>query len=437
MRKALKVARREYLAQVRTKGFVIGLLVAPVFMGGSAIAMLISENRVDVRERQVVVIDHAGEAAEVLIEAARQRNETQIFDADSGKQVRPAYTFEITAPREDLDSQRLELSDRVRRRELQAFMEIGPAVLHPRAAPGEAFIRYFGQNASTDPVREWAQSVLNDHLRRLRMVDAGLDLIEHPDVLDYLGAEPMGLVRLEAGTGDISTAERTDEIRSIIVPMIMMMLLFLMMMWGAMPQLNAVMEEKSQRIAEVILGSIRPFDFMLGKLIGGVGVSMTVALVYLVGGVFTLQRLGMGGGIPYHVLPWWFAFMILAILMFGAILAALGAACNDVTEAQAVQFPAMIPFMVPMFIMLPVLTDPAGGFATGISLFPLFTPLLMVLRMSSPAGVPIWQAWVGLVATLLTAVLLIWAGGRVFRVAILSQGTPPKLKNLVRWAIRG
>jgi ABC-2 type transport system permease protein len=436
MRKMLKVARREYLAQVRTKGFVIGLLLAPVLMGGSSIVIVITRTRVDVRERHVVVIDHTGTVAPALEEAARQRNEQQIFDRE-GKQVRPAYRMEVVAPAPDTAAQLLALSDRVRRRELQAFAEIGPAVIHPRLEPEQSYFRYYGQSATTDQVRDWLQSVVNTYLRRLRMSEAGLDLQAHPDVLDGLGAEPMGLVTVNAATGAIAEAQRTDEVRALIVPMIMMMMLFMMMMWGAMPQLNSVMEEKSQRIAEVILGSVRPFDFMMGKLIGGVGVSLTAATVYLVLAVVTLRHFGMGEGIPYHVIPWWFVFMVCAILMYGALLASLGAACNDMTEAQAIQFPAMIPFMIPMFLLLPVLEDPTGGFAVGVSLFPFFTPLLMVLRMTTPAGVPAWQAWTGLVGSVLFTVLLVWAGGRVFRVAILMQGTPPKLKNLVRWAIKG
>ena len=203
------------------------------------------------------------------------------------------------------------------------------------------------------------------------------------------------------------------------------------------PVMQAVMEEKSMRIAEVIIGSVKPFDFMMGKLIGGVSVSLTAAGFYVLVAVIGLPQLGVGEYIPYHLLPWFFAYVIISIFMYGALLAALGSACNDLAEAQSITFPAMIPMMLPIFIAMPVIQNPESGFATAVSLFPPFTPLLMMMRQATPGGIPAWQPWVGLVGAILFTIFLIWIGGRIFRVAILLQGTPPKLKHFVRWAIRG
>ena len=213
--------------------------------------------------------------------------------------------------------------------------------------------------------------------------------------------------------------------------------MFMMFMMGAMPLLNAVMDEKSQRIAEVLLGSVKPFQLMMGKLLGSVGVSLTGAAVYVIGGIVAVRHIGLGEYIPYHILPWFFAYMLIAILMLGSILAALGSACNDSKEAQGMAMPAMLPVMIPMFIMMPVLKEPQSAFATWLSLFPPFTPMLMLLRQGTPAGVPMWQPWVGLRGVLTFTVFFVWAGGRIFRVGILMQGKPPKLADILRWAIRG
>jgi ABC-2 type transport system permease protein len=176
---------------------------------------------------------------------------------------------------------------------------------------------------------------------------------------------------------------------------------------------------------------------MAGKLLGGVGVSLTGALFYLVATIVATSYFGVSRYVPFHVLPWFFVYMISAIIMLGSIYAALGSMCNDAKDAQNVTFPAMLPMLIPMFIIIPVLKEPSSTFSTALSLFPLFTPTLMVLRVSSTAGVPAWQPWAGLVGVLVFSVLSVWLGGRIFRVAILSMGQPPSLRNLIRWAMKG
>jgi ABC-2 type transport system permease protein len=106
-------------------------------------------------------------------------------------------------------------------------------------------------------------------------------------------------------------------------------------------------------------------------------------------------------------------------------------------QLQSASFAALLPMMVPIFARMPVVQSPPSGFATVLSLIPPFTPLLMMLRMNRPGGVPARQAWLGLANTLALTLFLIWVGGRVFRVSLMTQGTPPKLGNLVRWAVRG
>ena len=438
MRKTVKVALREYKATVRTKGFIIGLVVAPVLMGGSAIGMVLFKDRVDTRDKKVAVIDRSGLLAEVLVQAAAARNAQAVFDEESGEKVKPAYLIEVVEPRNTArDAQLLQLSDRVRRDDLHAVLEIGEGVLHPREHRETAGISYYAERSALDEVRQWIGRPMNDELRRLRFADAGIDPATIPDAFDWIYTQSLGLVSADPETGEISDAQRSTELQALIIPIVPVILMFLMILMGASPLLQAVTDEKSQRIAEVMLGSVKPFEFMMGKLLGGVAVSLTVAAVYVVGGILFVRRLDFGEYIPYEVLPWLVVYMVAAVFMFGALGAALGSACNDATEAQSMALPSMLPVMIPMFVMMPVLMNPESGFATGLSLFPLFTPVLMLLRQGTPGGIPLWQPWVGLVGVILTAILFVWAGGRIFRVGVLMQGTPPKLGNIVRWAVRG
>jgi ABC-2 type transport system permease protein len=437
MHKTLKLARREYRAAVRTKGFVIGLMVAPLFMGGSLIGMKLLKGQVDTSDKTIAVIDRSGIVAEAVVDGARERNESEIHDADTGKKVGPAYLIEVVTP-DDLnpDTQRLRLSNRVREGSLHAFVEIGQHVLHPRGNGDSSRVSYYGRGAAMDEVRQWIAWPINNHLRRLRVREAGIDEASAEDLFDWIPSEPMGLVSIDESTGEISEARRSSEAEALIVPFSLNMLMFMMIMMGAVPLLNAVVEEKLHRIAEVLLGSVTPFELMAGKVLGGLGVSLTAASVYVTLGVVMMRRAGFGDAVPYQVVPWFFTFMCLAILMIGSVLAALGSTCNDSKEAQSMMPLVMLPVLVPMFVMVPVIQHPNSAFSTWISLVPLFTPMLMTLRLATGSGIPSWQPFAGMAGMVILTLIAIWAGGRVFRVAILMQGQPPKLGNILRWALR-
>jgi ABC-2 type transport system permease protein len=245
------------------------------------------------------------------------------------------------------------------------------------------------------------------------------------------------LLSADEATGEVREARKSSEAEAVLVPLVLFFLMFMMVMMGSIPLLSSTQEEKTQRIAEVLLGCLKPHEFMAGKVLGGLAVSLTGATVYVTGGIILLNVAGLAAFVPLHVIPWFFAYLVLEIVMIGTYLAALGSACNDPKDAQNMMFPALIPVFLPIFLAMPTLQEPTSAFATGLSLFPLFTPLLMLLRKASPVGIPAWQPWVGLIGVLLATVFSVWAGGRIFRVAILMQGGPPKLSKILRWAIRG
>ncbi len=437
MRKTLTIARREYKAQVRTKGFVIGLVLAPVIMSGSLIAMAIFKDHADTTDKVIAVVDRSGVVVEALTAAAQERNSTAIYN-DDGEKVRPAYVIEAVEPDTTRpEEQRLALSDRVRTGSLHAFVDIGPEVLHPGENPDAGRITYHSDNAAMDEVRGWIKYPINNILRGRRLAEAGVDETEAGSILSWVEVDPMGLASIDEKTGEVRDARRTSEGEAIGAPIALMFLMFMLTMMGAVPLLQAVMEEKSQRIAEVMLGSVTPSQFMAGKVTGGVAVSLTAAAVYVVVGVNAMKRAGMADFIPYDVIPWFFAFLVLSITMLGSVMAALGSACNDAKEAQSATMPALIPLMIPMFTLMPIAMEPNGTFATTLSLIPIFTPTVMVMRLATPVTIPSWQPWAGLAGVAATTLLAVWAGGRIFRVAILMQGKPFNLAGIVRWAIRG
>ena len=438
MYKTMVFALREYKASVKTKGFIIGLILAPIFMGGSLITFALLKDRVDTTDKTVAIVDRSGVLAPILVEAAKTRNKTEVLDPDTGKKTKPAYLFEIISPNEpDPNATRFELSNRIRAGKLHAFVEIGPEIVHPGSNRDLCRVAYHAKNAVMDDLRQWIGRPINDHLRKLRLADAGIEEAQVKDLFHWVNVDGLGLVTKDAATGHIQKAKRANEIQAILIPIIAMMLMFLMVMMSVPGMLQSVMEEKTQRIAEVLMGSIKPFEFMMGKLISGIAVSLTSSAVYIIGTVLVVRHMGFQSYIPFHILPWFIAYMLLAITMLGALSAAMGSACSEAKDAQALAFPAMIPAMIPMFVYFPILKEPASGFATVMSLIPPFTPFLMLLRQATPGGVPPWQPIVGLIGVVLCTILFVWLGGRLFRVAILMQGTPPKLTNMVRWTFRG
>jgi ABC-2 type transport system permease protein len=438
MRKIFILAKREYRVAVRTKSFIIGLVLAPLFMGGSLIAFALLKDKVDLTEKHIAVIDHSGLIAEYLSGVTEERNQSEIYNLGTGEQIRPAYYIDILEPdTADAFQQRLNLSNKVRNKKLHAFIEIGPEVVHPGTDPEKSRIKYFAENSAIDEVRDWFSWPINNRLRQLRVDELNIDDEGANDLFHWVDVEGLGLISIDRKTGGVKDARQIGIGETIIVPYIMVFLMFMMLMMSAIPLLTVVMEEKMNRIAEVLLGSVTPFQFMMGKILGGIAVSLTASAVYVVGGIITARHLEMENMIPYDVIPWFFAFLILNIIMVGSGMAALGSACNDNKDAQSLQFPAMLPVILPLFIMMPVIQDPLSNFSTGLSLFPPFTPLLMLLRLSTPVTIPLWQPIVGLIGVFIFTTFSVWAGGRIFRTCILLQGQKPKLVNLVKYVVRG
>jgi ABC-2 type transport system permease protein len=438
MNKTLVIAKREYKAAVRTKGFLITLLLLPIFMGGSLIVIALMDNKKDVTDKRIAVVDQSGMLAEYLQQRAELRNRSELTDTATGEKKNPAYFIEsVTPDTVNAEAQLLALSNRVRNKEIQAFVTIGPQVVHPGPDGQRSRVFYYSENSLMDDTRNWVGYVVNDKIRELRAADLGIDTRQVSDLFYWVNMEGMGLTSLDSRTGAIRDARQSNAMETIFVPYILMFLMFMTLMMSAIPLLNAVMEEKSERIAEVLLGSVSPTEFMMGKVIGGLAVSLTTTGIYIIGAIFTLNYLDAGEIIPYSVLPWFFGYLLLNIIMVGTTMAALGSTCNDSKDAQAIQFPAMLPIILPMFVMMPVIQNPLGSLATTLSLIPPFTPMLMVVRQATQVTIPTWQPIAGMVGVLLFTLLSVWAGGRIFRSCIIMHGKRPKFGTLLKQLLRG
>jgi ABC-2 type transport system permease protein len=187
----------------------------------------------------------------------------------------------------------------------------------------------------------------------------------------------------------------------------------------------------------MLLGSATPFELMLGKVIASVGLALTSSIFYVTTGLFVLQSLALMGLAPLSVLPWFVVYLVADVMVLSSLGIALGAACGSPQEAQQLAMLVLAPVMIPLFVFVPIMQAPNGTMAMALSLFPPFTPILMMLRQTLPGGVPAWQPWVGLIGVAVWTIAMSWAASRVFRVVILVQGKLPKIGQLAHWAIKG
>lgn len=436
---------REYKATVRTKTFLVSMILVPVMMFAGLIAMNFLEDNVDTTDKNILIIDRSGIMAQSLIRIAEERNNNEVFETkDDGEQkkIKPKYIFTVVVPDdENPDKQRFELSEKVRNKEIFSFIEIGKNVLHPNNVSGDEgdfsnLVRYYAEGAALDDVRRWVGNPLNNELRQLRMKEAGIDPEQVTELMRWVSVNGMGLYSVDSETGEYIEAKESSEGEAIIAPLIMMMIMFILSILGAQPLLNSTMEEKSQKISEVILGSCSTFDFMMGKILGGVGASLSAALVYVGGAVIALNYMDKQDLIPYDLIPWFFAYAILLITMTGALMAALGSTCNTAKEAQSLAFPGMLPLIGPMMVWIMVVKEPLSNFSVVASLIPPFTPMLMLLRQSTPYQIPSWQVWTGLFGVVIFTLFAVWASARIFRIGILSSGKAPKIGTIIKWIFR-
>lgn len=442
MHKILLIAKRDFIASVRTKTFIFGLIVAPLLFGGSLIGVALTKTRPDIKEKRVAVIDYTGLAGTAIIDASTERNELELFDKTTKRQVMSRYVFEQVPPdKGNVAGQRFALSERVRKGDLFAFVEVGANALKPRQkagpdAPGDGLAWYSNEGAFGE-ARRWLTVPFNDGLRRVRLAGLGIEPSQFNGLLTAVPVQSMSLLSRDEKTGELGEGRKKSEAEGFALPIAVTLLLAMIVMTSAGPMLPGIAEDKMQRVYEILLASATPFELIAGKVAAGVGRSLVSSALYIALSLIALNSMTMTGLAPLGLLPWFVAYLIAEVTILCAFATALGAACGSAQDAQSLGVVLLSPVIIPLFFLMPVIQHPNGGLATAMSLFPLFTPLIMLMRQAMPGGVPAWQSWVGLAGTLFGTIAISWIASRIFRVAIMFQGKTPNLAQVIRWGVRG
>jgi ABC-2 type transport system permease protein len=207
--------------------------------------------------------------------------------------------------------------------------------------------------------------------------------------------------------------------------------------------LQGVIEEKTSRVVEVVVSSARPFELMMGKLIGICLTALTQLAVWLgTLAVVTLPALAASFAwlppdfklptLPGAVVGHFFILFLLGFFLFASFYAAIGAAFNNVQEASQLSSFAIMFLVAPFVFMMPVINDPDSSLAVVLSMIPTFTPLLMMLRIAVKMP-PWWQIVIAYTLTGVFTVFMIWMAARIYRVGILMYGKKPTMTEILRW----
>ena len=454
MHKIRAVALREYLAAVRAKAFIVTILLMPVLMGASIGLQVLFQKLDAEKEKKYVIIDRSPQEvmATYLKDTLRDTQEAMAKE-DIGKSLFGGkVSLEIVPPSEAtpeaMGRQRFEISQRIERGEIEGLVEIGPKVLE-RGLRGEGFrppekvddeeaVRFQAKAAGAQLFRRNIEIWLSHAIQLFYATTKGLTDKDFKHVVEYrVPVKTKSLTRHDPATGTYTDAPDQTRIVNIIIPGVLIALMFMIIMVGATPAMHGIFEEKSQRIAEVLLGSITPFQLMAGKLLGIIGVALTMSIVYLGGGCFLVAYYGYADLLPLHVLFWYVPLMVLALLIFGSLFIGVGAAASDIKDTQTLLMPIMLFACLPMFALGPIMMEPNGPIARVATFFPFATPMILVAREAVPPGVPWWEMLAGIVVVLVTTWICVWAASRIFRVGILMHGKGPKFGDLIRWAIKG
>jgi ABC-2 type transport system permease protein len=492
MRKMIVIAAREYNAAVRTKAFLISLLMMPIMMGGSIAVQTLLRDRPTDEVKSFAVIDFTpgqqlGKSIQQAV-AARQQGQQK-------------WEVRLAAPEDGspaaLERLREKLADEARAGGLLGFAEIGPDVftmpavvaeraavvvdvwslaaqarLRPPLAAGPApyllgtaaatlratlppahtgkagnssndvdagrGIRYRTNRPLEMGFSHLVQEVVTEQAQRRRGALWHLWPVDVDGLVREVPLDSTGLPQRAAGPqGPQAKPRGQEQVQAFLAPFSLLFLMFMVVLMTSTPLMQGVVEEKMQRIAEVLLGSVRPFELMLGKLLGMTAVSLTMSTVYLAGGYWAARHFGLADAFSAELLVWFLVFQVLAALMYGSLFTAVGAACTDMKETQTLMWPVMLLVMIPMFLIGSVIQEPNGPLVKGVSLFPFAAPMLMVARMAVPPGNLGWQPYAAVAGVLVTTLLCVWAAGRIFRAGILMQGKAASVGEIARWVLRG
>lgn len=403
------VIRREYLQRVRSKWFLVATIAGPLLMGALIFVPAYFQARSESTDRDLVVTDATGRLAE--------RVAPRLEDAGYTVRIEPWSA----AVEERLSQQAID-------GDFGGFIRLDEETLQTGNAS------FFTTSRPSSLRRLMMQSLISRSV-----LEAALEV----DGVDAAALLAGGDLRVE-----VLDEDEDSEGANFLVGFLGSMMLYMVILLWSVAVMRATLEEKTSRMAEIIVSSMRPTYLMLGKIIGvgAVGltqmlvwaVSLAIVLVFALPAVVAARPELAGLEEVLAMLPGpgalalFVGYFLFGFFIFSGMYAAVGAMCNSDEEVQQAQIPVIFLIITPIMFLTPVIEDPSSTLSVTLSLFPFFSPILMWPRVVASA-VPAWQIALSFVLMLGMVFAVAWLAGRIYKVGMLMTGKRPTLPELLRW----
>jgi ABC-2 type transport system permease protein len=423
-KKVFAVVRREYIERVRTKAFWIGTLLFPgAFIILIGLQIVLSHKAGG--ERHLAVIDTTANLYAPLKTELDDLEKERL--ATKSGQTAPHWILTQRPVEGDLEATKETLRKEVVAKHLDAYLVLTPELVDKDT------VEYYSTVVSEWTAREQLERAYNKIRMRQKIAARGL-----PADLGNDLEKRVDLKAFKVSAKGTSEEKGAGIVAAVVFFFLMYSTFF---MYGAQVMMG-VLDEKTNRIVELIIASVRPTELMLGKMfgIGLVGLTQYLAWAFVAMNLSlpaiaaALSSTDLGAPkIPISMLGYLVLFFILGYFLYASIYTAIAAPFNTNQEAQQL---AMIPVMLiisSIAVYPAVLNNPSGGIATFFSIFPFTAPLTMFLR-TSISDVPLWQLALSILSVASTTIAIAWFAGRIYRVGILMYGKKPTIPEIIRWA---
>jgi ABC-2 type transport system permease protein len=411
MTKALTVARWEYLERIKSKAFILSLFLMPVIMFTVAFLPTVLATRADTESRTIGIVDQSGTFIESLSRSLVERY--KLPDGQPNYLLRPIPVDspgEVTATIHAADS--LAIAE-----EIEGYLIIPPSVMN------DTVLEYRSGNIGNLKITERLKGAVREIVTERKLRARGLD----PTVVKELTA-PIELKTIKLSkTGE---AEESGFTQVFFRAYVFMMMLFFLIMTSGQLLVRSILEEKSNRVVEILLSSCSPRDLMTGKILGLSGLGLTQMSFWVVIGLsvssrFEITLIPLGSAL---LLACYFG---LGYLLYASIFVAAGAPVSTEQEAQQITSYLVLILVVPIAVAFTAVQNPHSTLIRVLSFIPLLTPSMMALRIPIQMP-PAAELAATLLLLALSAAGAMWLAGKIFRTTMLVYGKRPSPRELLK-----
>lgn len=428
MKKLIAVFKREYLAAVRKKMFIIMTFLMPFLMIGLFVLPSLMMAR-GMGQKKVVILDGTGQ-----LRTAFSGTDKTAGGEDKDELPQKLQMEYADGRGKNVDEAAKPYLDRMTKSEGEerldgVFVIPGDAMTNTKAK-----LKYYSRSATDIMTQERLASRANRAVQRDRFVTRGIDEKSLETLMSDLDVESVQLSK----TGE----QKKGGIANFFVGFILTAMMLIPSFVYGLEIMRGIIAEKTDRVVEVLVSSMSSSQLLIGKILGVAAVGVTQISVWFamagLGGLYVAQMGSAYTGKNYLALLrpatflYFMVFFLLAYLTYVCVYAIGGAVCNSEKEAQQLIMPITMIMMLPWFLMAGIITNPESSLAVGFSLSPVFGPLTMYVRtlVSEP---PLWHVLLSIVVAIGTIVVFFWVTAKIFRIGILSYGKRPTIPEIVRW----